>query len=167
MQLKNLNKSKFIQEEIKSRLKSGNTRYHSVQYLLFFSFLSKNLKIKVYRNLIFRVVLYGCETWSLTLREKRRMSVFENRVLSRIFGLNRDEVISKQRKLHNEEHYDLYSSPNIVQVIKLRRMRCAGHIPRMGGGDAHTPFWWGNLRERCSLEDLEEFEPTIPANERP
>jgi len=83
------------------------------------SLLSKNLKIKIYRNIILPVVLYGCETWSLTLREERRMRVFENRVLRRIFGPKRDEVTREWRKLHNEELNDLYS-PNIVRVIKLR-----------------------------------------------
>jgi len=81
-----------IQEEIKSRLKSGNACYHSVQNLLSSSLLSKNLKIKIYRTVILPVVLYGCGTWSLTLREERRLRVFENRVLRRIFGLKRDEV---------------------------------------------------------------------------
>jgi len=80
-----------IQEEIKSRLKSGNACYHSVQNLLSSSLLSKNLKIKIYGTIILPVVLYGHETWSLTLREKRRLRVFENRVLRRIFGPKRDK----------------------------------------------------------------------------
>ena len=79
-----------IQEEIKSRLKSGNACYHSVQNLLSSSLLSKNLKIKIYRTIILPVVLYGCETWSLTLWEERRLRVFENRVLRRIYELKRD-----------------------------------------------------------------------------
>jgi len=81
-----------IQEEIKSRLKLGNACYYSVQNLLSSSLLSKNLKIKVYRIIILPVVLYGCETWSLTSREERRLRVFENRVLRRVFGPKRDEV---------------------------------------------------------------------------
>ena len=106
-----------IQEEIKSRLKSGNACYHLVQNLLSSSLLSKNLKIKIYRTIILPVVLYGCETWSLTLREECRLRVFENRVLRRIFGPKRDEVTGEWRKLHNEELNNLYSSPNIVWVI--------------------------------------------------
>jgi hypothetical protein len=80
------------------------------------------------------VVLYGCETWSLTLREECRLRVFWNRVLRRIVGLKRDEVTGEWRKLHNEELNNLYSSPNIVWVIKSRRMRWAGHVARMGKG---------------------------------
>ena len=79
-------------EEIKSRLNSGNACYHSVQNLLSSRLLSKNLKIKIYRSIILPVVLYGCETWSLTLREERKLRVFQNRVLRRIFGHRRDEV---------------------------------------------------------------------------
>ena len=79
-------------------------------------------------------VLYGCETWSLTLREERRLRVFENRVLRRVFGPKRDEVTGIWRKLHNEELSDLYSLPNIVRVVKSRRMRWAGHVARMGEG---------------------------------
>jgi len=81
-----------IREEIKSRLKLGNACYYSVHNLLSSSLLSKTLKIKTYRTIIFPVVLYGCETWSLTLREERRPRVFENKVLKRVFGPKRDEV---------------------------------------------------------------------------
>jgi hypothetical protein len=90
------------------------------------------VKIKIYRTIILPVVLYGCETWSLTLREEHRSRVFENRVLRRIFGPKRDEVTGGWRKLHNEELHGLYSSPSIVTVIKARRMRWAGHVVRMG-----------------------------------
>ena len=120
-----------IQEEIKSRLKSGNAIYHSVQNLLFSSLLSKNLKIKIYKTIIFPV-LYGCEIWLLILREERRLRVFGNRVLRRMFGPKRDEVTGEWRKLHNEELNDLCSSPSIFRVIKWRRMRWAGHVVRMG-----------------------------------
>jgi hypothetical protein len=93
-----------------------------------------NVKIKIYRTIILPVVLYGCETWSLILREKRRLRVFENRVLRRIFGAKRDEVTVEWGKLHNEELNNLYSSPNIVRVVKSRRMRWAEHAARMGEG---------------------------------
>jgi hypothetical protein len=86
------------------------------------------VKIKIHRTVILPVGLYGCETWSLTLREKRRLRVFGNRVLRRIFGPKRDEVTGKYRILHNEKLNDLYCSPNIVRVIKSRRMRWEGHV---------------------------------------
>jgi hypothetical protein len=78
------------------------------------------------------VVLYGCETWYLTLREEHRLRLFENGVLRRIFGPKRDEVTGGWRKLHNEELHGLYSSPSIIRVIKVGRMRWAGHVARMG-----------------------------------
>ena len=105
-----------------------------MQNLLSSSLLSKNLKIKIYRTIILPVVLYGCETWSLTLREERRLSVFENRVLRRVFGPKRDEVTGEWRKLNNEKLSDMYSLPNIVRVVKSRRMGWAGHVARMGKG---------------------------------
>ena len=78
--------------------------------------------------------MYGCETWLLILREERRLRVFENRVLRRIFGPKRDEVTGEWRKLHNEVLNDGYSSPNVVRVIKSRKMRWTGHVARMGRG---------------------------------
>jgi hypothetical protein len=78
------------------------------------------------------VVLYGCETWSLTVREEHKLRVFENRVLRRIFGSKRDGVTGRWRKLHNEELHNLYSSPSIFRIIKSKRMRWAGHLARMG-----------------------------------
>jgi hypothetical protein len=95
-------------------------------------------------------VRYRYETCSLILREERRLRVFENRVLRRIFGPEMDEVKGEWRKLHNVELNDLYCSPNIVWVIKSRRMRWAGHVVHMG---EKRGFWWGNLRERDHLED--------------
>jgi hypothetical protein len=91
-----------------------------------------NVKIKIYKTIILPVILYGCETLPLTLREEHRLMVFENRVLRRIFGPKRDEVTGGWRKLHNEKLHDLYSSPSIVKVNKARRMRWAGHVARMG-----------------------------------
>jgi len=81
--------------------------------------LSKNLKIKICITIIFPVVLYGCEKWSLTLREERKLRVFENMVLRRIFGPRSDEITGEWRRMHNEELNDLYPSPNVVRVIKL------------------------------------------------
>jgi hypothetical protein len=86
------------------------------------------VKIKIYKTL----VLYGCETFSLMLREEHRLRVFENRVLTRIFGPKRDDVTGGWRKLHNEELHGLYFSPSIVRVIKARRMRWVGYVARMG-----------------------------------
>jgi len=94
-----------------------------VQNLLSSRLLSKNIKIKIHRTVILPVVLCGCETWSLTLREERKLRVFENIVLRRIFEPRRDEVTGEWRRLHNKELNDLYSSPNFVRVIKSRRMR--------------------------------------------
>ena len=120
-----------IQEEIKCRLKSGNACYYSVTNLLSSSLLSKTLEMKIYRTIILPVVLYGYETWSLTLREERRPRVFENRVMRRVFGPKRDEVTVEWGKSHNEEISDIYSLPNIVRVVKSRRMRLAGHVAPM------------------------------------
>jgi hypothetical protein len=111
----------------------GNACYHSVQNLLSSCLLSRNLKIKIYKTIILPVVLYGCETWSLTLREEHRLRLFENMVLRRIFGLERDEVMGEWRGLHSGELHNLYSSPDISQ-IKSGRMRWVGHVAGMGEG---------------------------------
>jgi hypothetical protein len=122
-----------IHDEIKIRLNSGNACYHSVQSLLSSRLISKNLQIKIYKTVILPVVLYVCKTWSLTLGEDHRLTGFENRVLRRIFGPKRKEDGS-WRILHNDELHSLYSSPNIVRVIKARRLRWAGHVASMGEG---------------------------------
>jgi hypothetical protein len=113
--------------------------------------LSKNLKIVIHITTILPVGLYGCETWSLLLREERRLRV--NRAQRGIFGPERDEVTGEWRKLHNVKLNDLYSAPTIVRVIKSRRMRWAGHVARMGRREACTGFWWGNLRKRDHWRD--------------
>ncbi|KAJ4435309.1 hypothetical protein ANN_17919 [Periplaneta americana] len=100
--------------------------------LLSSSLLSKNLKVRIYKTVILPVVLYGCETWTLTLREEHRLRVFENKVLRKIFGAKRDEVTGEWTKLHNTELHALYSSPDIIKNIKSRRLRWAGHVARMG-----------------------------------
>jgi hypothetical protein len=108
--------------------------------------LSRSVKVKIYKTIILLVVLYGCETGSLTLREEHRLRVFENRVLRRIFGPKRDEVTGEWRKLHNGELRNLYSSLDITRQIKSRRMRWAGHVACMG--ETCTGFWWEGPEEK-------------------
>jgi hypothetical protein len=90
--------------------------------------LSKNVKMRIYKTIILAVVLYGCETWSLILKEEHRLKLFENKVLSGIFGPKRGEVTERWRKLHNEELHVLCSSSSIIRMIKSRRMNWAGHV---------------------------------------
>jgi hypothetical protein len=139
-----------IHDETKSRLNSGNACYYSVQNRLSSRHVSKNLKIKMYKTVIFPVMLYGCETWSLTLGEEHRLRVFENRVLMKIFGPKREEDGS-WRKLRNDELHELYSSPNMVRVIKARRLRWAGHVARMGDGRGVYRVLVGRLKGKRSL----------------
>ena len=106
-----------IQEIIQCRMNSGNACYHSVQNLLSSTLLSIYLNIKKYRNIVLPVVLYGYETWLFTLREERRLRVFENMVLRRILWPNRDEVTREREKLYNEELNGLSCSHNIFRVI--------------------------------------------------
>jgi hypothetical protein len=116
---------------MKRRLNSDNVCCHSVQKLSSSRLLFKNTKISTYKTTIFLVVLYGCETWPLTLREEQRLRVFENSLLGRIFWLKRDEVTGGWRKLYNKELHNLYSSPSIIRMIKSRRVRWDGHVARM------------------------------------
>jgi hypothetical protein len=121
----------LTQEEIKRRLSSDDACYHSVQSLLSSRLFSKNLNMKMlYNTIILPVVLYGCDTWSLTLREEHRL--FENKVVRRIFGPKKDEVTRGWRKLRNEELRDFHSSPIIIRIIKSKRMSWVGHVVQMG-----------------------------------
>jgi hypothetical protein len=122
-----------MHEEIKSRLNLGNACYHLVQSLLSSCLLSRNLKVKIYKTMILPVVLYGCETWSLTFREEHRLRVFDW-LLRRIFEPKRDEAMEDWRKLCSGELHNLYSIPDIIRQIKSGRMRWAGHVTHMGEG---------------------------------
>ena len=105
--------------------------YYSLEEILSSRLLSKKLKVKTYKTIILPVVLYGCETWSLTLREKHTLRVFENKVLRKIFGAKKDEITGEWRKLHNAMLHALYSSPNIIRNLKSRRLRWVGPVARM------------------------------------
>jgi hypothetical protein len=116
-----------------------NTRKHNI---------SKNGCFGIYKTIILPVVLYECETWSLTLKEEHRLRVFENRMLRKIFGPKRVEVTGEWRKLHNEDLRDLHCSPSIIRIINSRRMRWAGHVARMGRRGTRIGYWWESQRER-------------------
>jgi hypothetical protein len=137
MTLTNLN---CVHEEITSILNSVNAYYNSVQNLLFCSFVSKNVNIKICRNIILSVVLYECQTWPFTRIEEHRLRVVVGRVLRNIYGHKRNKVAGDWWRLHDEELYDLYSSSNINQVIKLRIIRLVGHVARSGKEALHTGF---------------------------
>jgi len=98
-------------------LNSGNACYHSVQNLLSYHYIPKNLKIKTHKTVILTVVLCGCVTWSLALKEEHRLMVFQNSVLRRIFGPKKEDDVSWKNS-HNDGLHSLYSSPNILRVIK-------------------------------------------------
>jgi hypothetical protein len=93
----------------------------------------KNVKTRIYKTIILSVILDGCDTWSMRLRQEHRLRVFENRVRRRIFILKSDDVTGEWRKLHNEELHDLYSSPSIIRIIKSRLLKWEGHVSQMGG----------------------------------
>jgi hypothetical protein len=148
-----------IHDELENRFNSGSACYYTVQNLLSSRLIPKSLKIKIYKTVILPVVLYRCETWSLTLGKEHRLRVIENRVLRKRFGPKR-EVAGSWRKLQNDELHDLYSSPNIVRVIKSRRMRWAEHVARMGAGRGVYRVLVGRPegkrplgRPRCRWED--------------
>ena len=115
----------------------GYACYYSLEKLLSSHMLSKKLKVNTYKISILPVVLYGCETWSLTLREEHRIRVFENKVLRKIFGVMRDEITGDWRKLHNAELRSLYSSPDIIRNLKSRLLRWAGHVASL---EMHIEF---------------------------
>ena len=119
-----------VQDEVKYKLKAGNLCYYSVQTILSSRLLSKNLKIKVYKTIILPVVLFGCEAWSLTLREERRLrGIWKQDPEANIWAQEGCE--GEWRRFHNEELHNLYRSPNILRVIKLRWLRSAGYIAKM------------------------------------
>jgi hypothetical protein len=120
--------------------------------LLSFHLLFKNFKFKIYKTTILPAVLYGCETWSLTLREGHRLWVSENRVLRRIFGLRRKEVVGGWRRLHEELH-NLCASSNIIRMIKSR-MRWEGHVACLGKMRNNAVFWLESLMGRDHVEDM-------------
>jgi hypothetical protein len=115
---------------------------------LSFRLLSRNVKVKIYKTIILPVVLYGCETWFLRLREQPRLTVFKNRVLRRIFGSKRDEVTGKWRRLHNEELHILYSHPNSIMQIKSRIMTWVGQCATHGRGVKIVQGFAGKVRRK-------------------
>jgi hypothetical protein len=134
-----------IHEDINSRLKSGNACYHSVQSLLSSCLLSRSVKVKIYKTIILPVVLYGCETFSLTLREEHRLRVFENRVLRSIFGPKRDEVTGEWRKLHSEE---LYPSQILLGVDQIKENEVGGTCGTHGRGEKCVQVFYGKARRK-------------------
>ena len=112
--------------------------------------LYKNLKIKIYKKIILSVVLYGCETWSLTLREECRLRIFENRTLRRIFGPKKDENV-EWRRLRNEELHSLYRSPTTDRLIKSRRLSWTGHVARMEEGRSYFKILTSKILQERDL----------------
>ena len=118
-----------IREEIKRRINMGNACYYSLEKILSSHLLSKKLKVKTYKTIILPVVLYGCETWSLTLREEQTLRVFEKS--TKLFGVNKDEITGEWRNMHYVVLHALYSTPNIIRTLKSRRLRKAGQVADM------------------------------------
>jgi hypothetical protein len=138
----------LINEEIKGTLNSGNVCYNSLRNLCSSRLPPKNVKIKIYTIIVLPVVLYGYETWFLTIREENRLSVFQNGVLRRMSGPKRDEVAEDLRKLRSEEIHNLYSSPNIIRLIKASRMRWTEYVAQMGRRGVYVEYWSENQKER-------------------
>ena len=109
-----------IREELKRRINMGNACYYSLEKILSSHVLSKKFKVNTYKTIILPVLLYGSETWTLTLREEQILSIFENKVLRKILWAKKDEITGEWRKLHNADLHALYSSPNIIMSLKLR-----------------------------------------------
>jgi hypothetical protein len=103
--------------------------------------------MRIYTTIILPLILYGCENWSLTLREEHRQEMFDDRVLRRIFGPKRHDVTGEWRKVHNKELQDLYSSPSIIRIIKARRMRWADHVARMRRRGTRIGCSWESQRK--------------------
>jgi hypothetical protein len=123
-----LRNQNYMCEEIKSSLNLQTTPYHLIRNSFSSHFLPKDMKIKIQRTISLHFVLYGCETLSVKLREEHKLKMFENWVLRNIFGPKMEDVTGLWRKLRREQLHGLYSSPNIIQVVKLRRMRWVGHV---------------------------------------
>jgi hypothetical protein len=122
--------------------------------IVYFCAFLKNINIKIYRTSILVIVFYGCETWSLTVKEESKPRLLDNRVLRRIFGPKTDGITGQWRKLHNEELNDLYFSPNIVREIKSRIVRWAGHVERVGSLDTGILTGHNTLRRHPHLMGL-------------
>jgi hypothetical protein len=123
------------------RLNSGKTSHRSVPKFLLSRLLSKRIIFKIYKTIILPMILYGCETQFLTLREEYRMRVSENSVLEIILRLKRDEATGGWRKLHNEELHNLYSLPSIIRMIKSRGMRWAEHVAHKFAAICYSRFF--------------------------
>jgi hypothetical protein len=128
----------LIHEEIKSRLNSVNFCYHSVQNLSSCHLLSKDIKIAIYKTIILPWVLYKCKVSDI---KGKRLGVFENRMLRRVFGPKRDEMVGGWGKLHNEDRHNFYSMSSIIRMLESRRMRWVGHAAHMGERGMHIGFW--------------------------